>query len=174
MSLDQIKPDAAITFLTEAASYFSRRPDGGEDAAFWANAANAETCRRIAAFIARAEGAPAAEPVGWGIYNPDTKAWRANRLYSDESSALTIAGRQSDNYLTLEARPLYASPPQQPVAVSQEEWCRLIHEVLAGGDADELMHHPAQKSWDKPSWRRWEQWGELADAISLRLNGRAS
>lgn len=46
-----IEPAKAVEFLTEAATYFARRPTGGEDAAHWSNAANAATCRRIAALI---------------------------------------------------------------------------------------------------------------------------
>lgn len=51
----------------------------------------------------------------------------------------------------------------------REELARLAHEVLVGGDADELIHHPAAKSWEEPTMPRWEQWGELADAILSRF-----
>jgi len=36
-------------FMEEAARYFEKRDTGGEDMAFWANVANAETCRKVAA-----------------------------------------------------------------------------------------------------------------------------
>lgn len=41
----------AIAWLEEAARYFEKRDTGGEDAAFWANVANAENARKIAAMI---------------------------------------------------------------------------------------------------------------------------
>ncbi|HEY9219577.1 MAG TPA: hypothetical protein VIO94_16130 [Phenylobacterium sp.] len=50
-----IEPGAAISFLNEAAGYFARRPTNGEDSAYWANVANAETCRLIAVLIAKVE-----------------------------------------------------------------------------------------------------------------------
>lgn len=51
--------DPHVAFLNEAARYFEKRPTGGEDAAFWANVANAETCRNIAARLAQPSEAPA-------------------------------------------------------------------------------------------------------------------
>lgn len=45
-----------------------------------------------------------------------------------------------------------------------ERVARALHEELAGGDPDELIHHPAQKSWEAPSWQRWKQWEEAAQA----------
>lgn len=44
-------PDAAKTFLREASRYFENRPTGGEDAAFWSNAANSTNCKEIADMI---------------------------------------------------------------------------------------------------------------------------
>lgn len=46
-----LAPEAAVTFLREAARYFGNRPTGGEDAAFWANTANADACNDIAKLI---------------------------------------------------------------------------------------------------------------------------
>ncbi|MEO9297586.1 hypothetical protein [Devosia alba] len=43
-------------WLDKAASYFEKHPTDGEDMAFWANVANAERCRTIAARL-RAEEA---------------------------------------------------------------------------------------------------------------------
>lgn len=45
-------PSALVTFLNEAARYFERRETHGEDGAFWANAMNADNCRKAAAMIA--------------------------------------------------------------------------------------------------------------------------
>lgn len=39
-------------FWAEAASYFERRPTGGEDMAHWSNVYNAMNCRATAAVIA--------------------------------------------------------------------------------------------------------------------------
>jgi len=39
--------ESAIAFLEEAARYFSNRPTGGEDRAYWANVYNAENCKKI-------------------------------------------------------------------------------------------------------------------------------
>ncbi len=44
---------AAIAFLNDMAVYFERRPTGGEDAAHWSNAINAENCRIVAAMVHR-------------------------------------------------------------------------------------------------------------------------
>jgi hypothetical protein len=49
-------------WLEEAARYFEKRPTSGEDMAFWANVANAERCRSIAATLRASLGV---EPVGW-------------------------------------------------------------------------------------------------------------
>jgi hypothetical protein len=43
---------ARVAFLREAANYFRKRDTGGEDAAFWANVANAENCDKIADLLA--------------------------------------------------------------------------------------------------------------------------
>jgi hypothetical protein len=43
--------DGAIKFLDEAAKYFSNRPTGGEDRAYWANVYNSERCKWIAQFL---------------------------------------------------------------------------------------------------------------------------
>lgn len=54
--MSELKPISAIDaakFLREASRYFDRRPTGGDDAAFWANVANAETCIRIAEMLER-------------------------------------------------------------------------------------------------------------------------
>lgn len=51
-------PAGWVVFLEETARYFERRPTGGEDAAHWANVANAETCRKIAAMLSAAPPAP--------------------------------------------------------------------------------------------------------------------
>jgi hypothetical protein len=43
-------------WLEQAARYFEKRPTGGEDMAFWANVANAERCRSIAATLRASSG----------------------------------------------------------------------------------------------------------------------
>jgi hypothetical protein len=43
--------DQAVAFMSEAARYFERLPDNGEDATFWSNATNAANCRKIAAML---------------------------------------------------------------------------------------------------------------------------
>ncbi len=45
-----------------------------------------------------------------------------------------------------------------------ERVARAMHEELAGGDPDELIHHPAQNSWEQPTRKRWEQWEDAARA----------
>lgn len=45
-----------------------------------------------------------------------------------------------------------------------ERVARAMHEELAGGDPDELIHHPAQNSWEPPTRKRWEQWEDAARA----------
>ncbi len=37
-----------VIFLNDAATYFEKRPTGGEDMAHWANVYNAENCRKAA------------------------------------------------------------------------------------------------------------------------------
>jgi hypothetical protein len=46
-----MSPQAAISYLKDAANYFKNRDTKGEDSAFWANIQNAENCRRIARLI---------------------------------------------------------------------------------------------------------------------------
>ena len=41
----------SVLFLLNAAEYFKGRPTGGEDKAYWANAYNADSCKRAAALI---------------------------------------------------------------------------------------------------------------------------
>lgn len=41
-----------VAFLEEAARYFTNRPTGGEDRAYWSNIFNAENCTKAASFIA--------------------------------------------------------------------------------------------------------------------------
>lgn len=57
---------AHIAFLEEAARYFEKRDNGGEDAAFWANVANAETCRAIAAALSPASLPLGVKGLSWG------------------------------------------------------------------------------------------------------------
>lgn len=38
-----------IAFLEEAAKYFAKRDEAGEDSSFWANVLNSEACLKIAA-----------------------------------------------------------------------------------------------------------------------------
>jgi hypothetical protein len=53
-----------------------------------------------------------------------------------------------------------------------ERVARALHEALAGDDADEMIHHPAQKSWEEPSWPKWQQWEDAASAaIAATLAG---
>lgn len=46
-----------------------------------------------------------------------------------------------------------------------ERVARALHQEIAGSDPDELIHHPAQKSWEAPTRRRWEQWEEAARTV---------
>lgn len=46
-----MKHDQAIEWLHEAARYFDKRSNDGEDLAYWANSANAENARKIADFL---------------------------------------------------------------------------------------------------------------------------
>ena len=55
MTTNDIDVKGALAWLAEAGRYFGRRPTHGEDAAYWANASNAENCRRIATLLARQE-----------------------------------------------------------------------------------------------------------------------
>ncbi len=45
---DTIDVAALVAFANEAATYFEKRPTGGEDMAHWSNVYNAENCRQIA------------------------------------------------------------------------------------------------------------------------------
>lgn len=47
----------------------------------------------------------------------------------------------------------------------KEAACRALHELLGNGNADDPMHHPAESSWDEPSMKRWQQWGEAVDLV---------
>lgn len=55
--------------------------------------------------------------------------------------------------------------PQSPL----EKVARALHEALVGGDADELIHSPAQKSWEEPTMPRWAQWIDAAHATLTAL-----
>jgi hypothetical protein len=44
-------PENLVKFLREASKYFSNRPTGGEDSAYWANIYNAENCIAAAELI---------------------------------------------------------------------------------------------------------------------------
>lgn len=59
---------------------------------------------------------------------------------------------------------------EAPDVPSREEIARTIHGELFGGDADELIHHPAANSWDEPTEPRWTQWLECADTILSKFN----
>lgn len=48
---DRISRKAAIDWLDEAARYFLKLPDNGEDSAFWAHRMNAENALKIAATL---------------------------------------------------------------------------------------------------------------------------
>lgn len=65
----------------------------------------------ITAWNTRARQAGEPKLVGWGLLNPDTGRYR-NALCATREAAEDIASRRSDNYLTLEARPLFAQPPK--------------------------------------------------------------
>lgn len=58
------------------------------------------------------------EPAGYALYNPSTGRYR-NALCPTREAAEGIADRRSDNYLLLEARPLYAAPLP---ALPDEAW----------------------------------------------------
>jgi hypothetical protein len=63
---------------------------------------------------------------------------------------------------------LEAAPPPPPSDLGtklREDVARIIHAEIAGTDPDELIHHPAAKSWETPTEPRWTQWLELTDAI---------
>ncbi|WP_454760568.1 hypothetical protein [Caulobacter segnis] len=43
--------------------------------------------------------------------------------------------------------------------------CRAMHDCQGTGDADALMHRPAQKSWEEPTKPRWAQWIETVAEV---------
>ncbi len=90
-------PTALVAFLNEAARYFERRDTHGEDSAFWANAVNAENCRKAAAMITEQVTdatrlqlmwlASPALPVGGFSYSEGLEAAIDQGLVSNEASA---------------------------------------------------------------------------------------
>lgn len=68
---------------------------------------------------------PAGEPVGWGLLNPDTGRYR-NALCPAREAAEGIASRRSDNYLTLEARALFAHPAPVKADTAAEGWSEAL------------------------------------------------
>lgn len=75
--------------------------------------------------------------------------------------------RQRTEYLqTFHDRIAALQHTPEPVAwPSREEVARAILTEVSGNDPDELIHHPAQKSWEAPTRARWMQFEEAADAI---------
>jgi hypothetical protein len=55
-------------------------------------------------------------------------------------------------------------PTAEVTGAMIEAGARAIHEIEGTGDCDDLMQHPAAKSWDPPTLPRWTQWNEIADA----------
>ncbi|NQE62905.1 hypothetical protein [Caulobacter sp. RHG1] len=43
--------------------------------------------------------------------------------------------------------------------------CRAMHDCQGTQDADALMHHPYQKSWEEPTKPRWAQWIETVAEV---------
>jgi hypothetical protein len=89
-------------WLEEAARYFEKRPTGGEDMAFWANVANAERCRSIAAAL-RASSGVEVKPDFYGVWSGKIHVG----TWADENTARDVA----EEYDSPSIVPLYASPP---------------------------------------------------------------
>lgn len=108
--------DDMVKFLNEAASYFEKRPTGGEDMAFWANVNNAENCRKIATAletIACVE--QRGEAVAWRYWRPAFRDGVWSFLTREDFERVGgVAG----------AEPLYLAAPPPPVAVTVKplEW----------------------------------------------------
>jgi hypothetical protein len=47
--------------------------------------------------------------------------------------------------------------------------CRAMHDCPGTGDADALMHHPYQKSWEEPAKPRWAQWIETVAEVHAAI-----
>lgn len=99
----------------------------------------------------------------------DGDFWVCNLIdgrFSSEQDARDAA--QEDYSRRVLGELIVEDMPQTPWPT--ETICRLIHEVAGTKDADDPLHHPAQKSWEEPSRKRWEQWIELSDMIELTIS----
>lgn len=100
-------------------------------------------------------------------YN-DGDFWVCNLIdgrFSSEQDARAAA--QEDYTRRVLGELIIEDLPQTPWPT--ETICRVIHELAGTKDADDPLHHPAQKSWEEPSRKRWEQWIELSDMIELTI-----
>lgn len=52
-----------------------------------------------------------------------------------------------------------------------EGLARVIYASVFGASGDEMIHHPAQSSWEEPSMPRWMQLEESAQAVITYLKG---
>lgn len=63
-----------------------------------------------------------------------------------------------------------AARPQADGWPTVREIALTLHKALSGGNPDKMIHHPAQKSWEVPSWYSWQQWEHAAEAVhALRV-----
>lgn len=51
--------------------------------------------------------------------------------------------------------------------------CRAMHDCQGTEDADALMHHPYQRSWDEPTKPRWSQWIEAVAEVYAAIETAA-
>lgn len=58
-----------------------------------------------------------------------------------------------------------APAPEKHLEWPHEAVCRLIHDNAGTKDPDDPWPHPAQKSWEEPMLKRWQQWEGLSDEL---------
>jgi hypothetical protein len=125
-------PDVAglVAFLTEAATYFERRPTHGEDMTHWSNVANSENCRRAATTLLsentkrlEAEESARSNRVGWIVSIAAVRA-AESRLAAVEgenarlSTTLAALGGEGFSAVTPLAEPSVVSPTPAAGAVA--------------------------------------------------------
>lgn len=143
MTSAPIKTEAAVTFLREAARYFGNRETGGEDSAFWANVANAQTCNRIADLL-HALPKPKDKPVriyevavdGWGEakYSARSPGKARARAYSDWTSVADSSKSFGEFLVISRIRRVPETPGHgDRIVVNGETVTRVYHPLSGSG-----------------------------------------
>src|SRR6185369_1239629 len=101
----------------------------GEDTMFAATAYIEYLKEALEGALARNDAEPF-RLIGWGLFNPDTQRFRS-KLYLRHDDAADDALRLTDNYMRIEARPLYEEAYQSRIP-SRHQLIAAIKESIQG------------------------------------------